>query len=153
MSWGRGLFRLWIVLAGLWCILIGASLWQWTFGPRYYYPEHYFSATTPVRVDVDTPNLADEMAAMKASGQVDQAVIDGYDEAKFYFPVGMSEKDVSNIIDTLVVPKTKQARSDYDRTTTIANLPGFAGALFLPPFVALVLGLAGAWVVRGFRRS
>ncbi|MBB4229852.1 hypothetical protein GGD56_003703 [Rhizobium mongolense] len=28
MAWGRGLFRMWIVLSVIWCVLVGLLMWN-----------------------------------------------------------------------------------------------------------------------------
>ena len=125
MTIGRGLLRLWVVLSVYWVLVIGASTWS------------------TLRVDalVPVPDFATEGT-----------------NADLFKPVDPEEVGwgVSIPFDCLSddprTPPRKCYLEDHSKERARQIKTG-AVLAFAPPIGVLILGLAFAWVVRGFRHQ
>ena len=121
INFGKGLFRLWVVLAVCW---IAVNLWL-----------------DPIKL-----------------GPPEHTIARGPDGSRFSFAF---DADYQTIKDALSkhygkpVTFTMPVEFDPFSSIPIPLQPFFAVVtkLILPPFLLLLLGLAGGWVLRGFSRN
>ena len=126
MTIDRGLLRLWVVLSICWVLVIGASTWS------------------RLRVDalVPVPDFA-------AEGTYDADVFKPVDPEEVGWGVSIPSDCLS---DDPRTPPRKCYLEDHSKERARQIKTG-AVLAFAPPIGVLVLGLAFAWVVRGFRHQ
>jgi hypothetical protein len=126
MTVGQGLLRLWVVLSICWVLVIGASTWS------------------RLRVDalVPVPDFA-------AEGTYDADVFKPVDPEEVGWGVSIPFDCLS---DDPRTPPRKCYLEDHSKER-VEQIKTGAVLAFAPPIGVLVLGLAFAWVVRGFRHQ
>lgn len=125
VNFGKGLFRLWVVLAVCWVTLF-------TFERGHDLLAQHISRTVTVTFGDGTTRLLENFSS---TGTAE----DAFARAKAKFP-DQEIKHLNRSPTIIAVP---------DWPTRIDT----AVWILLPPSMLLLLGLTGVWVMRGFRRS
>ena len=125
MTIGRGLLKLWVVLSVCWVLVIGASTWS------------------TLRVDalVPVPDFATEGTNADSFKPVDP------EEVRWGVSIPFD-----CLSDDPRTPPRKCYLEDHSKERARQIKTGAVLAL-APPIVVLILGLAFAWVVKGFRHQ
>lgn len=160
MNWGRGLFRVWLILTVLWIAGIG-----W-FGnqdivKRYrpiglshtivFYPQSLLSVESGDKSDTcDTPVRSEIVANGLPDGAPMSLIVicePEYDTSwsKQYLATGQVEAAVN------VVKEQVELHDQEERMYHLRRIWTLAGAMALP-FAILLVVIVLRWVVRGFRR-
>lgn len=151
MAWGRGFFRLWMVIAALWVafalLVQGATVLNPSVPPKI--------IATPTG---GTIQLLDRYGAQQrefetgvAAGALLSTQITGGD----YLLYTRSDIEPARLVER--VAEAREVVSSYIATETIARrnsaiIPLLALA-FMPPLTLLILGVAIAWALAGFRQK
>lgn len=150
VSWRRGFFRVWIVLALLWVAFALLVQGGTVFNP--YAPGKIIATPAGGTVQMwdrygDQQRNFDEGVAAGAL----QTTPIGSDSFLLYTrkdiePARLQERvaEAQRIVDDYVADETTRRRS--------ASILPLAGLVLIPPFVVFVLGAAVAWALSGFRR-
>jgi hypothetical protein len=143
MRWGRGFFRLWIVVTIIWMTAVVAVLGKEPFEalrkPRQWEVKHDTGITVVVDSSQSPDRIKPQMidVAQKAAALLDRQG----DHAGAKKVIESANDLVDGVVKTVSDGKTERA----DR------LRGALTWLLGPPVGLLALGLTTAWVARGFR--
>lgn len=155
VRWRRGMFRLWVVLSGLWVIVVGVISFGPIMNPYRYVPSEGFLFRDFTNQFQRFSEYSPEYRAtveQKNAGKYDwwSVEVDGLDGAVVFIPAGASTRqrdEKLNIIVALV-------KAELDKRTVSARWQGvsiFVGAGLIPPLVLLAVGAAVGWALSGFR--
>ena len=155
MNWKRGLFRAWLLMTGLWLVLIVV----------FFRPDVELRAYWKLR----------EPPAQSARGDLNENPGRRQTVEEFLGPrprtvedmLGPRPRTVEDMLGPRPDEKTREPlesfrkpddnlgeRTERERLTlTKVNLREFALIAFSPPAILFVIGAGGLWVFRGFRRG
>jgi hypothetical protein len=149
MNWGRGLLRLWAVVSMLWLI---ASL-------LVFETPHYLKIAFTYRSQAVNISAPDREIGEGGDGQLDVQPDTTKSEVGQYDmdPDALAEEAVQLLVKRRIAQEkerrttlaTRAASAVYIRAVREIRI-GLAVA-FLPPIFLLILGMAFAWAVRGFK--
>lgn len=151
MNWSKGLFRVWIVLSGLWLAFITIIGFEDIKSPHY--PGRVYLAAENALPSFKRFSKEDEaFSKAESDGKLHSYEIDGVPNTVIYILADVPAAEVKRRLQK-VAPIALQDRDAYvwERRQTVA--PGLVLAALLPPLGALGLGGATLWAIRGFRQS
>lgn len=147
IRWGRGFFRVWIVLAIVW-IGLGTAISLGTAVDPYISPRLAAvpSDTGKVTLYPTYGTVADDVRRLVSEGAMKSTEIaEGF---SFYTTTASSAEGVAR-----ATVEAKAAVEDYVASeTTKARVSAVAWTL-LPPLAVLIVGWAIGWAISGFRRN
>lgn len=152
VNWGRGFFRVWMLLAMLWvgfALLLG---WGSVANP------YVSGKDVAIVTDTDAIDLLDSYGEVHSAfeervrtGTTKRTALDAYgfnlytgaslEPWKYYEYVERANARVAEYVEQEKVAKRSQ------------TIPLLVMGVTLPPLVALLLGWAIGWVISGFRRT
>ncbi len=136
MTWGRGFFRAWLVLLAIW---IGLSVY-------FNEPKTYTWLWHAPKVDFESPSGQKMTADASKSNKELAAEVAEWLRREDGLPAGfVLDETPSKALDELLAVIVS-ARKTTSEQATQAWL-----VTFVPPLALLVIGLALAWILRGFR--
>lgn len=146
---------MWVVLGGLWVIVVGLIASGSIINQyRYVPPEGFLFRDFTNQLERFSQYSAEYRAAVeqKTNGNYDwwSVEVDGLDGAVVFLPAGASTTQRNEKL-SIVVDLVK---AELDKRTTDARWRGvsiFVGAGLMPPLILLALGAAVGWAVSGFR--
>ncbi|WP_313060165.1 hypothetical protein [Agrobacterium cavarae] len=151
MAWGRGLFRVWIVLTALWFIAVGVTMRESIADPYV-----NWGGFDMVR---DTPNYLeqDDASFILYKGLAEKKVFTEYEieseglwPTSFFFlntvPEEKAQKEIKELMPRVVATQTAMIRKKRWETLQEAAMMALS-----PPTCTLVLGLVLRWALIGFR--
>ena len=150
IAWGRGFFRVWMLVAVLWWIG-GAVIGYWLVVVPSVSTKN-LNRTLSGSYQLYSPYGPETRAfeeAVTARTAVASEVRPGY---RLYTPATTSDADL-----TKYRGEGAEVVDDYINTMTVSQrsavLPTWVGWTVAPPLVLLILGWAIAWVLSGFRQT
>jgi hypothetical protein len=161
MKWGRGFFRLWLVLSVLWALAAGGLWWQAALAPIAYITPRVYDivAKTGLPEVIPDPSPAlDALTAAKTAGQVKEveiAVPPGHPNlptSQLFVGADWDSARISTSVD-LVAASLIAEESAQIETLGASNKVAASEFILAPPIVLLALGAALGWVLVGFRRG
>jgi hypothetical protein len=134
LSWGRGFFRGWVVISALWVVATVLVAKPSTYALLWNAPKYEVAFPSGRKVTVDTSRTHQELVAL-----VDDAL-------QQEPPPKPGEKSHVDSRDEILNYFDARYSSAGDRATDAWLIT------VVPPGVLFVIGIAVAWIIRGFRR-
>lgn len=152
MSWGRGFFRVWMLLAVLWVVF--ALLIGWGSVANPYVP----GKDVAIALDTEEVDLLDSYGQVHLAfeervraGTTKKTALQVYgfnlytgadlEPWQYYEYIDLANARVAEYVETEAASRRNKA------------IPQLAMTIVLPPLILLLLGWAIAWVLSGFRRT
>ncbi|MQW47451.1 hypothetical protein GHK68_35920 [Sinorhizobium meliloti] len=153
MTWGRGLFRIWVVLTILWIIVVTLFMWQSVANPYIAWGGFKMGQGEPEYLEPygEKISAARELKSRKLLVEYEIA----YDktalrETAFFFPAASLHEDNLKAIEAYI-PKATALQDAKIRKARFKTLQDALWGAVLPPVILLMLGLAIRWALLGFR--
>jgi hypothetical protein len=137
MNWRQGMWRAWALMAALWLVLVFSE--EEFLGPVEDYWNYYSAERSSDILPPDDLYLPDSYGldeVIQALRLADEA--GNTEDAQRLAHMARDMQDAQNEMEAFEAAKRQ--------------LIDFLQAAFLPPLAVLALGLAVAWVLRGFRK-
>jgi hypothetical protein len=134
LSWRRGFFRGWVVISALWVVATVLVAKPSTYALLWNAPKYEIAFPSGRKVTVDTSRTHQELVTM-----VDDAL-------RQEPPPKSGEKSHTDSRDEILNYFDARYSSAGDRATNAWLMTA------VPPGVLLLIGMAVAWIIRGFRR-
>lgn len=152
MSWSKGFFRLWVVLAGLWLAsAVVITVLEIRDGP--YFPETFAGIQRDSGEVITFERYSDEggvYAEAIEKGDFVATIIPTLRNVSYIHGREMATVELAESADRVIALMTARQEAMYQAHRK-AMLYAFAGWGLLPPVIALLSGLAIAWIATGFR--
>ncbi|WP_378947733.1 hypothetical protein [Mesorhizobium sp. ANAO-SY3R2] len=149
MAWGRGFFRLWVMLSALWVAFSVLMYWERITDPAPIEFAFTFRENSPVAIEAGSPEHATLLAQRKAGGYTsmplasgDRAFISTKEELNVRVHQLMAIQDAHGGI------RTKLSAQTFRR-----NLGEALQMAAFVPGMLLALGFGIGWIASGFRRQ
>jgi hypothetical protein len=154
MAWGRGLFRVWVVLATIWVIAVTLFMWQSVANPYISWGGFKMGQGDPEYLDPYGEKIAAARELKSRKLLVEYEI--AYDKTAlrktaFFFPNTSLHEDNLKAI-TAYIPEATAIQNAKIGKARSEALYGALWAAILPPMILLLLGLAIRWALMGFRR-
>ncbi|WEK04131.1 MAG: hypothetical protein P0Y65_18410 [Candidatus Devosia phytovorans] len=153
VSWARGFLRLWMVLAVLWCGIVGLFSYPQVMMPRApniaYVYEQGKEAPHVILTSSSDYATADDGDYKRYEIEVKDEY---YTKTYFFFPRGLAD-DAYEVgkIEEVMGGRFEDDRAAAAQPVRLGNLVSLLSTTVLPPLVVLFLGICLAWVLGGFR--
>lgn len=140
MNWTRGLFRLWLVVATIWILVV--MLVTNAFGEAGVYLTGEYKRTDIGAGDLEVIPISDGLLEVRFEDFAYEAELTGSQ---------VDGDERQNLLTELAIEMNKRAAAHNGdvRRSGSAALSGFGHAL-LPPLLLLALGASLLWALRGF---
>jgi hypothetical protein len=155
MNWGKGFFRVWLLLSGLWVIGAGLFFWSDIMNPKpylnvgYAYDPEKHSYVKLERYTTDETTLEGLVSTGKAK-KINILSLSGWDGVLYYPATETAEQSEKHKawMTEAVKPQYTALQSGHRRD----HIWYFAMTAALPPLILLCFGAAIGWVLTGFRQ-
>jgi hypothetical protein len=134
LSWGKGFFRAWIVLSIMWGVATVLIAKPQTYALLWNAPKYEIEFGSGRKVTLDTSRSHEDLAA----------TLDGALQRE---PATSIKKAVTDDRNEILDHFGMRYSTAGDRATNAWLIT------IIPPAVLLAIGLALAWILRGFRRA
>ena len=153
MTWGRGLFRVWVILTAVWVVVVTLFTWQSVATPYISWGGFKMGQGEPEYLEPYGEKIAAARELKSRKLLVEYEI--AYDktslrETAFFFPAASVHEDNLKAIEAYI-PKATAFQDAKIREARFEALQGALWGALLPPAILLVLGWAIRWAVLGFR--
>ncbi|OLP53836.1 hypothetical protein BJF92_04400 [Rhizobium rhizosphaerae] len=153
VTWGRGLFRVWIVVTTIWIVVVALFTWQSVAKPYILWGGFKMGQGEPEYLEPYGEKIAAARELKSRKLLVEYEI--AYEkpslrETAFFFPAASVHEDNLKAIEAYI-PKATALQDAKVREARLEVLEGALWGAVLPPVILLVLGLAIRWALLGFR--
>lgn len=155
MTWRRGFFRLWVVVTLVWVALAVLVSWSGLTSSSTYHTVTAFAYPKGSTTPDEFSDYSDNYRAIRKAvedGKASAVPVPGHDWATLFMAASTDEgakADRAAALSSLLTKRDEALVSARQKSA-------WSGLLWistLPPITVLLIGVAIAWVLRGFRRA
>jgi hypothetical protein len=151
MNWGKGFFRSWIVLSGLWLSAV-AALGFLDLSSKFYPGGAILAGKTISPAFEKYSKEGRALSEAEREGQVRSFTVDKIPEVSIYVPTSLSDDERAKRL-SAATQVAAQAKDTFFREKRWISLKQYSLAAVLPPAVVFLIGFALLWAIRGFLRG
>ncbi|HEV2517917.1 MAG TPA: hypothetical protein VGV07_21880 [Devosia sp.] len=150
VSWARGFFRLWAVLAGVWLLICSGFLVSSLLNP--YVPERLIVRNSETRQFEFVPSYGALYRALEASVAKGTFIAHALENGRLYARATVTPEQLSEML-AGAAPFMEGAAERTKSEARITGLLNWFWAAVFWPMAILAVGAAFGWAFVGFKRS